>query len=192
MTSLVTDWNSTLTDAQRTAWDLYGASVGVVNPVGDTVYRSGQNWFVGNNVPVLQAIAKLGMAGVAQSNDAPVIFDRGTFTTPAFVISAAAGITAAYTAADAWANEDGAALLCYQGAPKNPGAKFFKGPWRLVGHVEGDSVSPPSGVLSISAANCATRGYNVAAGQNFCLAFSVVRADGRLSTRRVVGPVLST
>lgn len=186
MTSLVAAWTEILTAAQRTAWDLYAANVPVVNTLGDSFNLSGQNWYIAANVPRLQAISKLA-ATIARIDDAPTIFDRGDFTTPTFVADEVTGIDVTYTNSDAWAAAVENVLLVYQGRPQNPSRNFFKGPWRLIGQVEG-AVVPPTPPLNISAATLASLGFVISDAQREWLAFAVSRSDGRLSTRRLVGP----
>jgi len=192
LTDLVTRWIDTLTPAERAAWKLYGLNVPVTNPLGDSIQNSGQNWYVGCNTPRRQAETKLSV-NTPRVDAAPTIFDRGEFSTPTVTaISAASGIAMAFTNGDEWANEDEAALLVYMGQPKNPSRNFFKGPWRLVGSVEGDGSTPPTSPVVISAATCASLGYTIAAANNIWIAVAVTRADGRLSSRRIIGPTLST
>lgn len=191
LTALVTAWKETLTAAQRAAWELYAQNVPVTNPLGDQVNNSGQNWYIGANTPRLQAIAKLAFTG-ARVDAGPTTFDRGSFTTPATAYVQATGYQMTFDNTDAWANEDGAVMLIYQGAPQDSSVNFFKGPYRLIGIIEGDSVTPPTSPFTISAANVAANGYAITTGQNIWTAIAVSRADGRLSTRRNIGPSLAT
>jgi len=190
-TAAVTRWTSVLTATQRAAWDLYAASVPVLNPLGDSVFRSGQNWYVACNTPRLQANIALSLAlsNSAYVDDAPTTFDRGDFTTPFVTFSEASGISVLYTNTDDWAGEADSVLLIYQGLPKNASAKFFKNPWRLIGAVEG-AATPPTPPEAIAAATLTSIGYTITAGQNDCIAVAVTRADGRLSTRRIIGPTV--
>lgn len=190
LTALVNRWIDVLTAAQRAAWDLYAANVPVVNALGDTFNISGQNWYIAANTPRLQALSKLA-ATIAVVDAAPTVFDRGDFTTPTFAADEVTGISVAYNNADAWAGAVENALLIYQGRPQNPSRNFFKGPWRLIGHVEG-AVVPPTSPEVISAATLAALGFVISDPQNQWLAVSVSRADGRLSTRRILGPEVVT
>lgn len=187
LTALVTAWKETLTSAQRSAWDLYAQNVPVTNPLGDSINNSGQNWYIGANTPRLQANSKLS-AALARVDDGPTIFDRGTFTTPVPTWTETSGLSLVFTNADAWANEDGAVMLLYQGAPQDSSRNFFKGPWRLVNRIAGDSVTPPTSPSVTSAGLLSALGYTVTQGQRCWLAVAVTRADGRLSTRRIIGP----
>lgn len=192
LTDAVTRWIDTLTAAQRDGWAMYAENVPVINPLGDPILLSGQNWYIAANTPRLQAIAKLTSA-IARVDDAPTIFDRSDFTTPSGVTAIdALAINFTIDNTDAWANEDGAAMLVFMGAPQNPSVNFFKGPYRLIAAVEGDSVTPPINGQAVTQAVAEANGFPYTSGQNIWLAFAVTRADGRLTTRRNVGPILST
>lgn len=190
VTTLVTRWNDVLTAAQRNAWNAYAANVPVINNLGSSILISGQNWYIACNTPRIQALTKVA-ATIAIIDAAPVIFDRGDFTTPTFTMTVATGLSTAFTNTDAWAGAVEGGLLIYQGRPQNPSRSFFKGPWRLVGFVEG-SVAPPTSPNAIGTATLALQGFVVSTGQRQWMAYAVTRADGRLSTRRIVGPNLVT
>lgn len=190
LTDLITSWGTILTAAQRTAWRDYAANTPTTNALGATINLSGQNWYVACNTPREQAMTKM-LSTIARIDDAPTIFDRGDFTTPVFVCTEAVGLAWTIDNADPWANEDGAAMFVYQGRPMNASRNFFNGPWRLVAAVEGDSVTPPANSQSVSNADLAVDGFTFTAGQNTSVAFSVTRADARLTSRRPVGPQLA-
>jgi len=188
LTQLVNAYQNVLTPAQRAAWELYAQNVPVVNKLGDSVNNSGQNWYIGANVPRLQAITKLGFAG-ARVDDAPTTYNRGDFSAPSIGFDETAGMSNAFTNTDDWAGEDGAAMFVYQGAPQSGGRTFYKGPWRLIGMVEGDSGTPPTSPNVTPAAILDALGYPITTGQFIWAAVAVSRADGRLSTRRNFGPI---
>jgi len=170
MTSLVNEWSGVLTAAQRAAWDVYAANTPVVNKLGDSVNRSGQQWFIGNNVPRLQA-------GFASIDDAPTNFNRGDFTDPSMAVSEAtqnASIT--FDNTDAWANEDDASMLVFISRPQNAGVNFFKGPYQFAGSIDGDGTTAPTSPASIACP------FAVVAGQKVFAQVRVSRADGRLSS----------
>lgn len=190
LTSLVNAWIDTITAAQREAWATYGSNVLFNNALGDPTPISGQNCFIGANTPRLQSDDKLAST-LARIDDAPTIFDRGDYTTPVVAASAAAGIPVAFTDTDAWVDEDDAAMLIYQGKPRNQSRIFFKGPYRLVGVIEGDGTTPPTTPATIAtAAETATRGFPLIADQMIDFVSVVVRADGRWSSRRKQGQVI--
>lgn len=186
LTALVNAWKNTLTAAERAAWELYAQNVSITNPLGDQINNSGQNWYIGANTPRLQANTKL-TAGLSRVDAGPTTFDRGEFTTPTAPYGEAGGLLVSGFAGDAFAAEDGAAMFVYQGAPQDSSVNFFKGPFRLVGIGLGDSGTPIT-TITISAATLTSLGYTVTQGQNVWTAVAVSRADGRLSTRRIIGP----
>ena len=189
LTSLVNSWITTLSTAQRTAWDTYGAEVLFTNKLGDPVPISGQNAYIGANVARMSADSKLGST-LGTITAAPTVFDRGDFTTPAVVSYAVAtGLNMTFETGDAWVTEDAAAMLIFQGRPRNPSRKFFKGPWRLVGLIAGDSTTPPTSPHLIGTATLMIEGFSINIGQRFSTRVVVVRADGRWSSPRKLNDV---
>jgi hypothetical protein len=193
VTGLVNYWSEMLTPTQRETWEMYAANVPVTNKLGSTVNLTGQNWFVGANTPRLQALAKL-TAATPQVDSGPSLFDRGAFTTPTS-LTAVEGVDIAFTIdnSDDWANEDDSAMLVYVSMPQNAGVLNYHKSWRLVDVIEGDSVTPPANGVTITTAELTAEGFGpVVAGSNYWIQVAVTRADGRLSTRRQLGPVLAT
>jgi len=182
LTQMVTRWTSVLTAAQRAAWNLYGTNTPVVDTLGDSRTLSGQQWYNASQIPRGQAITKLSST-LTVIDDAPTVFNRGDFTTPTAATSGISGLQITFTNSDDWANEDDAAMLIFQGKPRNASRSFFKGPFRLVGVIEGDSGTPPTSPVTLAPATLATLGYVTTAGQRCMVAVAVTRADGRISTR---------
>lgn len=187
MTEAVNRWTEVLTPDEREAWNAYALNVLVTNPLGDQVLISGQNWYVGSATPRLQANAVLGES-FAAPDTAPVIFDRGDFTTPTSQMNAAAGLSITFENTDEWANEAGSAMLIFQARPTNPSRLFFKGPYRLIGAILGDDVTPPTSPVLINTTILNNIGFPLVEGQATEAVVAVVRADGRYSTRRVALP----
>lgn len=185
LTSLVNRWTETLTAPQRTAWDTYGANVPVTDSLGSPITLSGQNWYIACNTPRLQSDAKVSST-IGVQDDAPTMYDRGDFTTPTGSLSASTGLSVTFTDTDAWANEDGGAMYIYMGRPRNASRNFFKGPYRLLGGIEGATPTPPTTPFAVLAALVAIIGYPLVEDQRVTLAVSVSRADGRLTTRREI------
>jgi len=191
MAGIVNAWINILTAAQRNAWDLYAANVLVTNPLGDAVPISGQNWYIACNVPRVQADSKLSTT-LARVDDAPTVFNRGTFSAITATIGEAAGLSISFNTGDAWVSEDGASMLIFEGRPLSAGRTFFKGPYRLVATIDGDSGAPPTSPHVVTAAVLTANGFTVTEGQKVALAAAVVRADGRLSTRQLLAPALAS
>jgi hypothetical protein len=160
---------NTLTPVQRAAWDLYGASVAVINRTGDTIYLTGLNWFIAMNVSRLQT-------GLLQVDDGPTIFALTDVTLPVMTISEGTQLASiAYTDTDAWANELDGYLRFSLSRPKNPTINYFKGPYRYTDKEVGGLVPPTSPVT-------ATVPFPVVEGQRV---FALLRgglADGRISS----------
>lgn len=191
-TIMLNIWNG-LTSAQRDAWDLYGESTPKVDVLGSPIQLSGQNEFVGSNTARFQAATRVATpTDLPIVTGAPTVFNRGDFTTPSFSASVATGIDVSFDNTDDWANEDEAALLIYQGRPVNAGRTFFKGPYRLIAAVLGDSTTAPTSPVTITPATLSSLGYSIAVTQNINLKFTVTRADGRYSSAQLVGPIAAT
>lgn len=191
LTALVMAWIETLTAAQRASWDLWASNVQFTNPLGDSFNISGQNAYIGANTARLQANSKLATS-LLQINTAPTAFDRGEFSTPTFTADDTNGIDVSFETADEWVEEDDAALLIYQGQPKNPSRNYFRGPYRLVAAIIGNSTNPPTSPETITNATLNSLGFVIDDPQSVWLKFVCVRADGRYSSPRVVGPVTVT
>lgn len=190
LTNAVTRWTSVLTTIQRAAWDLYGVNTPVTNPLGAAITLSGQNWYIGSNTPRAQLLSKFPAFTASQPIDnAPIIFDRGDFTTPVFTPTTAA-IQFQILNTDAWASEDASFMFFFMGRPQNASVNFYNGPWRLIGGVEGDSVTPPANSQGVVSGVFNVQGFPLAVGQRLWGAVTVSRADGRYSTRRILGPEL--
>jgi len=169
--SFLTDyWGQTLTAVQRTAWNLYGSSVAMVNKLGETVYLTGFNHFIRSNSILKRSARTLVAAG-------PVIFELPE-ADPTFSITATQTdnkITYTYDDTAAWANEDGGWLHMFAGQPQNAQRNFFNGPWKLFAAVAGNSVAPPS-----SPGNTAGP-FVISTGQKIWVYGRITRADGRTS-----------
>lgn len=195
LTTLVDRWTETLTPAQRASWDLYADNVTVTNPLGDQIKISGQNWFIAANTPRIQAVNAF-WNGLDPSNNlplavsdfpvidaAPTIFDRGEVGAVEIATSSVGDtIDLTFDTNQAWVTEDGAAALVYVSRPRNPSQKFFAGPWRLIGAVIGDSLSPPNSPASFDTQSEESYVYATTGGQAATLQVVVTRADGRLSS----------
>lgn len=172
---LASRWVSTLTPTQRDAWKAYSDNVPIVGPLGDPRVVGALPMFQRSNIPRLQA-------GLPLVTDAPTTFDLGDFTTPTLGLDALADeVDIGFDNTDDWANEDDSALLVYVSRPVNPSVQFFKGPYRLAGTIDGDSVTPPTSPTSLSAP------FPFAIGNRIYAQFRVSRADGRLSSAQRLG-----
>lgn len=171
MGNLSTAYVETLTAAQREAWLTYATNVPIVGPLGDPRNVGALAMYNRSNVSRLQA-------GLPRQDDAPTIFDLGTFTLPVFAAPDAGADTVdvAFTNTDDWANEDDSAMLIYASRPQNPSIESFKGPYRLAGKIDGDGVTPPTSPATIALP------FPVVAGQVVFFKVNVSRVDGRYSS----------
>jgi hypothetical protein len=168
--SLVSTWNNVLTAPQRAVWDAYAENTPVLNKLGEPINVGGLAMYIRANVPALQA-------SLTRIDDGPTTFNTGEYTEPVIGTISEAGQTMslAFTAADDWASEDGAAMLVLASRGQNASINYFKGPYRYAGKVEGDSGTPPTSPASIALP------FAVVEGQKVFFQVRVIRADGRLS-----------
>jgi hypothetical protein len=182
MASMVTRWVEVLTPAQRASWETYADAVHLPNSLGFPRNVGGIGMYVRSNVPRISAIAP----AQALVDDAPTIFDLGTFTAPEVgtISEATQNVSWAFEAADGWAIENGGAMFVFASRPQNPSINFFKGPYRIIATIPGADPTPPTSPQSISLA------FPVVEGQKVFFRANVTRADGRLaSSFRGSGPV---
>ena len=170
LAALVGHWTTTLTPIQRDDWTTYADNTPVLDTLGASMILTGQQMYIrGNTVRVQQ--------GVARADDAPVIFDVGSFTAP--VVGAAnAGantLSVSFTDTDEWANEDGSIMVFYTGRPQNASVNYFKGPYRQAFFIAGDGITPPTSPAIIPAA------FAFSVGQKVFVKVNVTRVDGRYS-----------
>ena len=164
-------WGSTLTSEERAQWTAYGANVGVINRLGETIYLTGLNHYVRSNIPRV-------VAGLARVDTGP-----STYSLP----ETDELLTLSYTADDQkvsvafddtmdWADVDGAALLVYTGLPVNPTINFFNGPFRFADSLDGSVGSPPSSPTEIDSP------FTFQEAQLVYGRGRITLADGRLSS----------
>lgn len=169
---LTARWGATLTAVQRTAWNLYAASVAMKNRLAETIYLSGFNHYVRSNVFRMQG-------GMAVVDAGPVIFELPAHD-PAFNVSiseATQQITTTYDDTMDWNNETGGGLWCYMGSPQNAQRSFFNGPWRYCGGLNGVTGAPPASPQVLACSFVASE------GQHIWVSARLFRADGRLSEK---------
>lgn len=198
---LVAAWTETLTTAQREAWDLYASNVAQANPLGTPFFQSGQNAFVQCNTtrligahPSFTPLTGLPLATPVGDYIAtgPQVYDRGGDVGSLSLTNADAALnqlTIAYDDTKPWANEDDAALVFWMSKPRNPSRKFFRGPWRLLAAVLGDSETPPTSPLT---ATVAAPSFDLPADVTVRVKAAIIRADGRYSLPTESNDVVST
>jgi hypothetical protein len=162
-------WSSTLTAAQRTAWETYAENVTVVNRIGETVNLTGFQMYIRSNTPRLQA-------GLPRVDIGPVTMSLPAFTPMSMAVAGGGStLSVSFTDSDAWANLDDNAALVLGAREQAPTINFFKGPYRFASSILGLTIGPPTSPAAITSPFSYTSGNK---------AFAQVRislADGRLS-----------
>ena len=139
LASLSQKW-STLTEAQRLAWNSLAASTGKTNVFGDTYFPSGKNLFVAINSNIL-------LAGGAVKEDAP-----STITMPAITyfdgtIELDLGNFALLTEVEG-AIPLGTTAVYLASAPSSPGVFNFSGKQRVFYTLSADANPDPKDVYN--------------------------------------------
>lgn len=171
--NLSQQWGQVLTAAQRAAWDLYAANVQVTDVLGDPINLTGQQWFVKANQPRVLADA----TNLPVVADGPTIFNRAQLNTLSILAASEATqtILLAYDDTQSWDDTDDAGLIVSVSRPKSPTINFFKGPYRYVAPVLGDSTTPPSQPATI------VPPFPFVQGDKLFLEAKLSLDDGRLS-----------
>lgn len=170
MATLVQAWSSTLSTAQRAAWDVYGANVAMLNRLGEQVFLPGFNHFIRSNSIRLQA-------GLSMVLDGPTTFFLGETDTEATiaVTESTQKIALSFNANLAWATEVGGAICLWTGKPQNPTVNFFKGPYKYTGKAAGATPVAPTSPVSLDVP------FPIVAAQLIYAQARILRADGRVS-----------
>jgi hypothetical protein len=100
MRDLASRWVETLTAFQREDWDVYGSLVPLPNSLGTPVEQSGIAAYQRSNIPRIQN-------GLPITDDAPTVFNLGTFSDPTspVVSEALQTLALSFDNTDAWANQ---------------------------------------------------------------------------------------
>lgn len=180
---LSTRWVDTLTADQRAAWEAYAAAVPLLNPLGEPRNVGGIAMYVRSNAP------RLSFPGSALTvvDDAPTIFDIGSYTEPELVGASEAAQTLSWSFenTDAWAIAVGGAMFVYASRPVNPSIKYFKGPYQPADVVEG-AVVPPTSPAAMALP------FPVVEDQKIFCRCNVCFPDGRLASSFRADVIVST
>ena len=172
------EWHDTLSAANRAAWKVYADSVAMTNKLGETIHLSGFNHFVRSNSP------RQYCGDIGQVNQGPAILtlaDIDNTLTPAPQNDQTTDFT--YDDTAEWCDEDGAQMMIFMGMPQMASRNFFGGPWRYMVRIVGSSLAPPASPLEGLAAP-----WSVQATQAAWYYARISRADGRLSSKWIMGP----
>lgn len=134
---LAARWRDTLTAGQRAGWETYATNTPITGPLGDPRVVGGLPMYIRANSVRLQ---------ISESViDSPPATGLPALNVPTnIVLSNSTGLLSFDLAADPWVDLNDAFLVVYASRPLSPALNFFKGPYRLIDSVEGDSVAPPS------------------------------------------------
>lgn len=160
-------WQTTLTQLQRDAWNVYAANVNWTNKLGDSVKLTGLNHYLRCNaeripfafprIDTAPAIQDLGIAELALSASA-------SEATQDFTINGDVD--------GDWITDPGSVAFFSMGLPQNPGIAFFGGPFRSIGTT---SIGPPPFPITRPAS------FPFVEAQRLWLRGRIQLADGRLS-----------
>jgi len=164
----VASWSS-LTEAERVAWNDYALANPISDALGEPRNVGGLGWFIRANSVRRQA-------SLSQISAAPVLTGPVVLTAPAVTIALASTdvVTYSFNNADAWAGEVGGALVVFVSRPQAPTITSFGGPFRFAGSTAGAGTPPTS-------PGTFTSPFPFAVGQRIFARFVAVRADGRIS-----------
>jgi hypothetical protein len=174
--SLSNAWENTLSAGQTNSWNVYASNVTRRNRIGDTTKSSGFSWYVGNNIPRLQA-------ALPRVDDAPVVFNTGQadlsgtilITNTAFggtVSLGSAGLPS--SAAEILDNNSNSSLLVFVSRPF-PGNRASQiGGFRYATSIPGNDTNQNVG-FTLPFARGSTE-------NNLQATITIVREDGRTAT----------
>ena len=182
MMFLAEQWREApMTDAKRATWKTYADSINWVNRLGEQVTLTGYNCFIQCN-----AVRELAFAGFAADGPAALGLPAGD---PLFAISAMSEAAQTFTVTFSdnfdWCDEDVGAMVIDFGQPQNPSRTFFGGPWRFNSIIPGSVAAPPASPLVAQVQSS----WPFIEGQQIWPRASILREDGRVSTKFATGPV---
>ncbi len=169
-------------DARRAEWKTYADSINWVNRLGEQVTLTAFNAFIQGN-----SSRWLCFGGYADHGPAALGLPAGD---PAFAVSAVSEATQDFTVtfSDAfdWCDEALGAMIIDVGQPVSPSHNFFGGPWRFNHHIPGNVAAPPASPLAAQTQDS----WPFVAGQKVWFRASILREDGRVSTKFGAHPVI--
>lgn len=137
MSSLAARWRDTLTPAQRDDWRTYATNTPLLSPLGDPRDVGGLPMYTRGNVIRLQL-------GESVVDDAPLAGVPELTTPTNLALLTGDGLLTGDLIADPWVDLGGNFLAIYASRPLSAAIGFYKGPYRLIGSVEGNNLTPPT------------------------------------------------
>lgn len=163
-------WAVALSPAQRTAWNLYGDTVDMIGPLGQTINLTGFNHYIRSNTAILQAVLPVVDAGPTNFS-----LPQVDATIAPTISEALQQISVVFDDTMDWAGEDNSFMTVHMTSPQNASRDYLDIKPRfadvLLGNTAVPLVSPQ--VVAVP--------YVVVAGQKVIVKFRIGRADGRLS-----------
>jgi len=176
MMYLAEQWReSPMTPTIRAAWETYAASCAWVNKLGEAVLLTGYNMFIRANAALLRA----GGAIVTAGPTALGLPGADPLAVCSAFSAASQDFTLTFDDALPWCDEDNSFLMIEVGQPQSPSRNYFNSPWRFCAAIEGDSITPPTSPT----AAIACPAWTLIEGQRIFTRLSIVRADGRSTTK---------
>ena len=172
MPSAQVAWRA-LTESVRTEWRNYAQGTPIVNSLGDSIILSNLAMFLRQYV----SRAQNGVAQITTAPPTPGLAELSPVTVTRHLAQSAFDF--AFNNGDAWATVVGGYMAVYQSAPFKAVNNFFKGPYRLAGHVAG-AVVPPTSPFFVASL------YPVESGQRFFFRVIAVDAEGRMSANQTL------
>lgn len=164
-------WSSTLTQAQRDAWNLYGDTVEMLDKQGSTIHLTGYNHYLRSNCAILQTT-------LTRVDVGPTVMSLPEVDPTAVATASEATqlISLVFDTNLPWVSEDGAGLAVGMSSPKGEGVDFIGGPFRYANYIAGNNAVPPASPQNVAVP------FAVAEDQKTQVQLRIMRADGRLST----------
>lgn len=143
LANAVAAWHA-LSVSQQEIWNEYASLHPVVDGFGDSVNVGGIGMYNRTNILRQQA-------GLAQVATPPAPPGPAIFTPPSFDVTGAPSIDVDFDDTDAWASEDGAAMLIYA-SRFVPTSRFSAAgiSKQLLGVILGDSGTPPTSPVTLT------------------------------------------
>jgi hypothetical protein len=171
-------WKGDLTPEQRDAWDAFATNSPLPNRIGEIKAIPGLAWYQKANA--IRALTKRAIA-----DDPPAVTGIGVLSSPTDLLAEPSndlGFSIINT--DTWAGAVGGALAVFASPPQNPGRKFYKGPFRFCGQVNG-AATPPTSAQSV------TLPFAVVVGQKIFVRFVATEAGGNPTNESILEVIVT-
>lgn len=168
--SMASRWASALSPANRTAWNLYGDSVDMLDALGQTINITGFNHYIRSNSVILQSVLPVVDAG--PTNFSLPITDATIAPT---ISEALQQISVVFDDTMDWGGEDNSFMTVHMTSPQNASRGYLDIKPRYADVLLGNTAVPLVSPLPVAVP------YAVVDGQKVIVKFRIGRADGRLS-----------